>query len=139
MSIVFYTRSLQNMKNSPYVQKCFMLEHIEWMVLNQIKCFCWWLKDRRLKVSDAHDYHLTYLKKSWKLCSYCFRNSEINKAFMIIGKYEQIQTKVQQMAKQRKDHNQLKKSVIKIKIMLSNHVRSSKWENKEKITTNSRN
>ena len=36
------------------------------------------------------------------------------------------------MAKQRKDHNQIKKSLIKIKIKLSNHVRSSKRENNEK-------
>ena len=38
------------------------------------------------------------------------------------------------MAKQRKDHNQIKKSVIKIKIKLSNHAPSSKRENKGKIT-----
>ena len=37
------------------------------------------------------------------------------------------------MAKQRNDHNQLK-SVIKIKIKLSNHAPSSKRENKGKIT-----
>ena len=40
------------------------------------------------------------------------------------------QTKVQQMAKQRKDHNQLK-SVIKIKIKLSNHAPSCKRERKD--------
>ena len=79
--------------------KCFYLEHIEWMIFISKNVFFWWLKDMRLKDTDAHDHNIIYSEEIMKANQSKLPQLWCQQSFHDYWTYEQIQTKVQQTAK----------------------------------------
>ena len=106
-------------KLSKCSKKMFCLEHKDWFY--NTKCFCWWLKDRWLNVSDVHNLISEEIEKAYIFkASATLRSSKLS----WIQQLSMLDYKVQQGKTKREDHFFINISDQIQQIELSNPVQS---------------